>query len=158
VSVSMRLAGFTDTQQSLHAFMKFGERGLAKTIVRAGLRVVAQQMRQDIDPKIQDVSDDVGYRLNRQSGTNTISGKSGVGVAKTVSRGKPGIHSGTWHWWVLGSFKTMNRRTRTGANRGRMPAQQPDFADRAKQRAQQRARAAMEAAMGRSIERFFSSR
>jgi hypothetical protein len=159
------ISGLPELQTTLGRFEQFGARGLAMAVVRAGLQEIAQQMQEDIRPQVKGVAANVGYRLNRTAGKSTISGKCGVGVGRRVTENKAnrgnrgaGIHSGTWHWWVLGSFKTINRRTRTGANRGRMPAQQPDFADRAKQRAQQRARAAMEAAMGRSIERFFSSR
>jgi hypothetical protein len=159
------ISGLPELQTTLERFEQFGARGLAMAVVRAGLQEIAQQMQENIKPQARGVTSDVGYRLNKKAEAGSISGKCGVGVGKRVRQQKTnrgnrgaGIHSGTWHWWVLGSFKTMNRRTRTGANRGRMPAQQPDFADRAKQRAQQRARAAMEAAMGRSIERFFSSR
>ena len=166
MSVSVDLQGIADIDKALAEFTKFGQRGLALSVVRAGLRVISKQMQEDIDPQVQEVKSEVGFRFNRKAGTNVVFGRVGVGVGKVIERRNVprgsrgvGINSGNWQWWVLGSFKSGQRFTnRTRANRGILKAQQPNFAQRARDRANERARSAMQAAMERSTERFFRSK
>ena len=165
MSVSIDVQGIADIERALEDFTAFGQRGLALSVVRAGLRVIGEQMQEDMKPQVQHMAAEVGYRFDRKTSSTMVAGRVGVGVGKHVNRQNVnrgsrglGITSGTWHWWVLGSFKTGQRFTnRTRANRGILKAQQPNFAQRAKERANERARAAMQAAMERSTERFFKS-
>jgi hypothetical protein len=161
----MRIEGLNELQATMQDLQRFGERGLALAVVRAGLRVYAEQMRQEIKPQVQDVASEVGFRFDRRSGRNVASGRVGVGVGKPIqkrsvnrSTGGVGINSGNWHWWVLGSFRSGQRQTARGHNRGRLEAQQPNFAQRVKQRAAPKARAAMQAALNRAMARFSKSR
>jgi len=165
MSVSVDVQGIGEIEQALADFTKFGQRGLALSVVRAGLRVIGKQMQADIEPQVQEVKSEVGFRFNRKAGTNVVSGRVGVGVGKVIERRNVqrgsrgvGINSGNWQWWVLGSFKSVQRVTRkTRANRGVLRPQQPNFAQRAKERANERVRAAMQTALERSMERFFKS-
>ena len=166
MSVSIDVQGVADIERALDEFTAFGQRGLALSVVRAGLRVIGKQMQADIEPQVQEIKSEVGFRFNRNAGTNVVSGRVGVGVGKVikkqnVNRGSRGvgINSGNWQWWVLGSFKSGQRVTRrTRANRGVLRPQQPNFAQRAQERANERVRAAMQTALERSMERFFKSK
>ena len=165
MTVNVNLQGLHEVEVLFADFAEFGQRGLALSVVRAGLRVIGEQMQADIEPQVQEIKSEVGFRFNRNAGTNVVSGRVGVGVGKVikkqnVNRGSRGvgINSGNWQWWVLGSFKSGQRVTRrTRANRGVLRPQQPNFAQRAKERANERLRAAMQTALERSMERFFKS-
>ena len=82
MSVSVDVQGIGEIEQALADFTKFGQRGLALSVVRAGLRVIGQQMQADIEPQVQEVKTEVGFRFNRKAGTNVVSGRVGVGVGK----------------------------------------------------------------------------
>jgi len=160
----MRVNGITDIQTTFEQFREFGNRSAAVTVVRAGMQVFAEQMRSDLKPQVAHIAKEINYRFERKTADGTISGKVGVGVGRQgqrgVARGKQsgvGITATTWQWWVLGSFRTGRRFTKTTAkrqNRGVLKPQQANFANESKRRAEQRAKAAMEAALARSVETF----
>jgi hypothetical protein len=166
MTVSVNLQGLHEVEVAFADFAEFGQRGLALSVVRAGLRAIGEQMQEDMKPQVQHMAAEVGYRFDRKASSTMVAGRVGVGVGKRINRQNVnrgsrglGITSGNWHWWVLGSFKTGQRFTnRTRANRGILKAQQPNFAQRARDRAAERARSAMQAAMERSTERFFRSK
>ena len=164
MTMKISVTGLAELEATLQDFTEFGKRGMAMSVVRAGMRVVADQMRQDLKPQVNEVAAEVGYRFVRNAGTDVVAGKVGVGVGKVVHKTRPsrgrsgvGISARTFHWWVLGSFKSGQRLTTKRQSRGVLRPQQPDFANQSKLRAMKRAKSAMESAMKKTIERFASN-
>ena len=170
---TIELKGIKELQITLEDLREFGDGTLATAIVRAGLQVVAKQMRADVDSRVKGVRQEVGYRFVRQEAKGVRVGKVGVGVgrrrahnAERRGRSGIGITSGNWHWWVLGSFKgeRFARRRRGGGriagvkpqSRGVMPAQQPNFASNAAIKAKPAVLTAMQRVGRKAIDSFCS--
>ena len=164
MGIRMQVNGITDIQTTFEEFREFGNKSAAVAVVRAGMRVFAEQMKNDLKPQVAHMAEEIGYRFERNTEDNTVSGKVGVGVGKRIQWGSAnrksrgvGITGDTWHWWVLGSFRSGQRFTKQKGkkqNRGVLKPQQANFANESKRRAEQRAKAAMEAALARSVETF----
>ena len=171
--ITLKAEGVSDLDATFANLQAFGNEALASAVVRSGLRAIARQMQQDIMPQVSNVRQEVGYRLLRTQQGEPKTGKVGVGVGRkskkysNQKRSRPGIgiDAGTWHWWVLGSFKSnprFARRRRGGGNiqgvrpqsRGTMRPQQPNFAVNAAQKARAAAVAAMTKTVTRQITKF----
>lgn len=172
MKTSVTVSGMAEIEAAFADLHDLASGPIAYSVVGAGMRVIAAQMREDLKPQIQHVASEVGYRFVRDAGQHIVKGKVGVGVGKGLrssgvsrrSRGV-GISADTFHWWVLGSFRSGERfakRRRGGGlrsgvrpqSRGILPPQQPGFAKQAQMKSQQRAKAAMQAAFNRAITKF----
>ena len=171
--ITLTAEGHKQVDAAFRDLSAFASEKLARAVVMSGLAAIAKQMRRDIDARVASVRDEVGYRLIKTPDGAPKQGKVGVGVGRNYTRGtivrsgRPGvgIDATTWHWWVLGSYKSGTRyayRRRGGGtikgvkpqSRGVMKAQQPNFATNAATKARSAAVKAMHRTAMRQISKF----
>lgn len=160
MKASLTIDNYAEISAAFDKLVKTQPTAIARVAVKTGLNVIAAEMRLGLDARVKHLQSEVGVRYVRQTSTNIIGGKVGVGVGKRSGQivqlqraGRPGIgiHAFNFNWWVLGSFKSGQRVTRkTRANRGILKPQQPDFA----QRAAARARNTMKSAMTKAVTQY----
>jgi hypothetical protein len=170
--LSISLNGLADATRAMADLRGMALGTLQVAVVRAGMQAVAHAMKAHIAPEAADARRDVGYRFERRQSPHMLAGKIGVGVGKPARKRKRqrsasggiGIDGSTFHWWVLGSFRTGQRQATTyrgrstaPASRGRMVPQQPMFARQVQLASQAAARGAMQAAASRVISSFARS-
>lgn len=164
MKASLTVDNYAEIAAAFDALVKTQPAAIARVAVRAGLNVVAAEMRLELDSRVKHLQSEIGVRYVRQTNSNIIGGKVGVGVGKRSGQivqlqraGRPGIgiHAFNFNWWVLGSFKSGQRVTRkTRANRGVLKPQQPEFA----QRAATKARNTMKTAMAKAVTQYVRKR
>lgn len=170
--ISISLDGLADIAKAMVDLRGMASGTLQVAVVRAGMQAVAHAMKAQIAPEAADARRDVGYRFDRRQSPHVLTGKIGVGVGRPSRKRKRqrsasggiGIDGSTFHWWVLGSYRTGQRqattyrgRSTSPASRGRMLPQQPMFARQVQLAAQAAARGAMQAAASRVISSFARS-
>lgn len=170
--LSISLNGLADAAKAMTDLRSMASGTLQVAVVRAGMQAVAHAMKAQIASKAADARRDVGYRFERRQSPYMLTGKIGVGVGRPARKRKRqrsasggiGIDASTFHWWVLGSFRTGQRqattyrgRSTSPASRGRMVPQQPSFVRQVQLASQAAARGAMQAAALRVISSFARS-
>ena len=160
MKASLTVDNFAEIAAAFDSLVKTQPAAIARVAVKTGLNVIAAEMRLELDSRVKHLQSEIGVRYVRQTNSNIVGGKVGVGVGKRSGQivqlqraGRPGIgiHPFNFNWWVLGSFKSGQRFTRkTRANRGVLKPQQPDFA----QRASARARNTMKTAMAKAVTQY----
>ena len=117
-------AGLKELESKLRGLSEESRRKIVNPVLNAGLRVLAEGIKSQIPPEYVGLSSIVGKRIDK-SGGKEITGLVGFGVARrgrkaaSRKRGGVGISSNNIHWLILG---TAERSTKSGANRGAMPA------------------------------------
>ena len=120
--------GLDAFKRKLEGLEKNAVRLVANKAMNAGLRVLAEGIKGQIPPQYSGLASLVGKRIDTsRSGDSRgqVVGKVGFGVARRGGRktgrkrGGVGISANNIHWLVLG---TKERSTKSGANRGTMPA------------------------------------
>jgi hypothetical protein len=121
-----KIQGQVEFERKLKQLSNDARRKIANPVINAGLRVLADGIKSQIPPEYVGLASLVGKRIDRSgSGNGEVIGKVGFGVGrrgsrtKSRKRGGVGISANNIHWLVLG---TKERATKTGANRGVMPA------------------------------------
>ena len=117
---------------------------LARVMLGSALRIVGEEMKRMLDPKVQEAGRRVGQRVTISRGVITRAkvgfnvGKRGKDQWRRKRSGPGGIGIGgqNVHWWIMGTGdryrggRSRKRITKGTAAQytGRMPAMQPDLA------------------------------
>lgn len=140
--------GLEEILKKMDSLAKGGGDRVASSMVRAGLNVVAKQMKKDLSPKVKEARKAVRTRFKRKKKAGTVEALVGFGVGKRKKKppkvvnsqgnrkGGIGIGAQNIHWWVAGTQAryagiSYRRKEITGSRihaTGKMPAMQPGLA------------------------------
>lgn len=138
------LSGGDLMQQQFAEIGKNSPQKLARVMLGSALRIVGEEMKRMLDPKVQEAGRRVGQRVTISRGVITRAkvgsnvGKRGKDQWRRKRSGPGGIGIGgqNAHWWIMGTGdryrggRSRKRVTKGTASQytGRMPAMQPDLA------------------------------
>lgn len=138
------LSGGDLMQQQFAEIGKNSPQKLARVMLGSALRIVGEEMKRMLDPKVQEAGRRVGQRVTISRGVITRAkvgfnvGKRGKDQWRRKRSGPGGIGIGgqNVHWWIMGTGdryrggRSRKRVTKGTASQytGRMPAMQPDLA------------------------------
>ena len=122
-----KIDGLSQFVRELERKKQRAAKDIGTPVLNAGLKILMEGVRGQIPPEYAQLAKLVGKRIDKsKSGNNEVIGKVGFGVGrkgrsmpKRKNHAGVGISSNNIHWLVLG---TVQRQTKTGANRGEMPA------------------------------------
>lgn len=153
MKLSATVAGADEILKTLGELKTTGQKKVARVSLQAGLKVIGEEMKRQVDPRVKHVAKQVGYRItiHRQMVTRA---KVGFNVGKRKAS-KPrrrkagsagvGIGPANLHWFISGTKERFkygrfsNGKSRRASKRlalesgsairtGAMPAQQPGLA------------------------------
>jgi hypothetical protein len=138
--MSADVEGLDQLVKSLDALPTKVGRAVLSSAIRGGLNAIQKQMKSELNPKVKAARRGIGTRFKK--GEQVIA-KVGVGVGKRkkplkkarkrASKGGVGIGERNLHWCVAGTKKRTTNTTE--ADRGSMPAMDPQLAVRAYKKA-----------------------
>ena len=144
--------------------LDFQAQKIASSALKAGLNVVAQQIKADLSPKIKHVRKTVGVVLKRSVRNGLKAAKVGFNVGKLRpeeavrsgrNRGGVGISGENIHWWILGAGLSNPPRVRKKLAgkppTGTMATQQVTLVPNAYAKTKQTALKAMQKAAARRL-------
>jgi hypothetical protein len=161
--LTLKIDGMKELAAAFNALDRDAQQ-IASAALRAGLNVVAKQIKADIDPKIRHVRKTVGVSIKRSVRKGLRQAKVGFRVGtqqelKAVrsgkSRGGKGISGRNVHWWMLGAGVKNPPRDRWKSKMGptgTMEARQPRLVPDAWAKSQTSAFRAMQRAGGKRLE------
>ena len=137
---------------------------IASAALRAGLNVVAQQIKADLSPKVKHVRRTVGVVIKRSVRKGLRVAKVGFNVGKLRpeeavrsgrNRGGVGIAGENIHWWILGAGlknpPRVRKRLKDKPQTGTMATQQLTLVPNAYAKTKQSALVAMQKAAARRL-------
>ena len=138
------LSGGDLMQQQFAEIGKNSPQKLARVMLGSALRIVGEEMKRMLDPKVQEAGRRVGQRVTISRGVITRAkvgfnvGKRGKDQWRRKRSGPGGVGIGgqNAHWWIMGTGdryrggRSRKRVTKGTASQytGRMPAMQPSLA------------------------------
>jgi hypothetical protein len=161
---TLKVDGIKELASTFNALDRDAQQ-IASAALRAGLNVIANQIKADIDPKVRHVRKTVGVAFKRSTRKGLRQAKVGFRVGKKVdlkavrsgrSRGGSGISGQNAHWWILGAGQKAPPRRRTSLTdkppTGTMLPQQKTLVPDAYTRSQKTAFLAMQRAGGKRLQ------
>jgi len=140
--MTVEIVGIETLIRRMEALKQTSKVSVMRSAIRGGLNAIGKQMKADLDPKAKQGK--VAVKSKFKKGKKRITAKVGFGVGKKRGKTYPeskksrtagtGIDGNNVHWWVAGTtrrrtgFKRGKPTGKPVANRGLMPAMQPNLA------------------------------